>query len=300
VGDILNKFVWTILNLNGSVTSATSLAPNIAGFAYISPNGDQIFAQQGRPDTVYVAPQAHLTGYDSANMPIYGPLIKGEPVSINHAHGEPFGTFLASDPTSGGITVVFDQNVNHDVPGKTPAFHLGGILPGGTSFAWTAMPQKDIAWTDGDGNFPAADLANMAQEGSEVHALGREIFAMYAGNYSAWGCQFFHYHEDGLFIGQFGYMTSFSATPNGQDAWGINGIPNVATGENKAPGFCGDVGVFKLFRVGNRIKIIHGDESYFPGLHEWDISGLDTITELSATGPMGSTLTLRTNVGRDR
>ncbi|MCU1321253.1 MAG: repeat containing protein [Acidobacteriaceae bacterium] len=292
VGDILNKFVWTILNPNGSVTSAHELMPNIAGFSYISPNGDQIFVQQGRATTGYVFPRSHLTGYDSANMPLYGPLDKGVPVTIDHAHGEPLGTFLVSDPTSGGITAVYDPNVNHDVSGKTPAFHLGGILPGRTSFAWTAMPQKDIAWTDGDGSFPAADLSHLAQEGSEVHTVDREIFAMYAGNYAAWGCQFFHYHEDGLFIGQFGYMTRFSATPNGQDSWGINGIPNVATGENKAPGFCGDVGVFKAFRVGTHIKIIHGDESYFPGLHEWDISGLDTITELSATGAMGSTLTL--------
>jgi hypothetical protein len=293
VGDILNKFVWTILNPNGSVTSAQVLTPNISGFAYLSPNGDQIFVRQGRQTTGYLFPRSHVIGYDSAKMPVYGPLDRGVPVVIDHAHGEPLGTFLVSDPTGGGITAVYDQNVNHDVSGKTPAFHLGGILSAGTSFAWTAMPQKDIAWTDGDGSFPAADLSHLAQEGSEVHSVGREIFAMYAGNYAAWGCQFFHYHEDGLFIGQFGYMTKFSATPNGQDAWGINGIPNVATGENKVPGFCGDVGVFKAFRVGTHIKIIHGDESYFPGLHEWDISGLETITTLSATGAMGSTLILQ-------
>ncbi|MBB5062436.1 hypothetical protein [Granulicella mallensis] len=293
VGDIMNKFVWTILNSNGSVTAAKSLATNIYGWTTMSPNGDQMYVQRGGPKTRYTFARYPLTGYDSENMPVYGALVNGQTIAVDHAHGEPWNSALASDPTSGGITAVFDQNVNHDVPGSTPAYHLGGVLPGGASFAWTAMPQKDIAWADGDGNFPSADLARMAAEGGDVHSVGKEIFAMYAGNYSAWGCQFFHYHEDGLFIGQFGYMTKFSATPNGQDAWGINGVPNVATGEKKVPGFCGDVGAFKAFQVGTHIKIIHGDESYFPGLHEWDVSGLETITELTATGVLGHTVTLQ-------
>jgi hypothetical protein len=239
-----------------------------------------------------------LNGFDAKNMPVW----TGTPTLVAtihavHANGDPITTArlgITQGPTTAGIYVVYDQDLNTDVSGVTPAFHLGGFKAGASGFTWKAMLQTDMAWPNGHGDFPAADLSRMASEGGTITEVGNEIFTMYAGNYAPTGaCQFTHYHTNGLFVGQFGYMQKFSATANGNNSWGVNGVPSPLLGENKVPGFCGDVGDFQAFSVGSHIKVIHPDESVFHGLHEWDISYLDTITELSATGALGATLTLQ-------
>jgi hypothetical protein len=198
-------------------------------------------------------------------------------------------------PTDDGTYVVFDQTVNLDVKGDVPAFHLGGIKPGNSNtFLWRAMPQKDVAWPTGDGEFPSADLSKLASEGGTVASIGNEVFAMYAGNYAPTGaCQFVHYHSDGMFIGQFGYMQSFSASPNGENSWGVNGVPSPLLGEQKAPGFCGDVGDFQAVKVGDEIKILHPDEAVFHGLHEWSIQHSNAIMEMNGTGAAGDFIVLK-------
>ena len=293
-GNQSGRTAWSILNPNGSVTmEVMPTNSNLFGYTRMSPNGDQVAPTTNGivPNTVNL-PIYHLTGYDSMNMPTYGPATALATVAVNHANGEPQGQ-ITSDLTADGALVMFEQNKNSSVAGTPPVFHLGAAHAGSTSYDWKAYPEKDFAWADGNGYFPKANLSNIASEGGEIHVSDNEIFTMFAGNYAPWGCQFMHYHSDGMFIGQFGYLTQFSGTKNGLNGYGVDGISNSVTGEYKVPGFCGDVGVFKALRVGNNIKILHPDESYYHGLHEWDISGLDTITEVTGTGILGSTVILQ-------
>jgi hypothetical protein len=237
---------WNLLHPDGSVT--TEQEKNFY-WPRLDRSGDYL------KNPGYTAPNlkiysASLNGYDAQNMPEW--VQTPSPISTIHAlhtNGDPI-TFdrlgIAQGPTTAGMYVIYDQNVNKDVRGTTPAFHLGGFKAGASEFTWKAMPESDAAWPNGNGEFPAADLSLMASEGGTVTAVGNEIFAMYAGNYAPTGaCQFTHYHTDGLFIGQFGYMQKFSATPNGENSWGVNGVPSPLLGENKIPGFCGDVGDFQ-------------------------------------------------------
>jgi hypothetical protein len=291
-GDVFNNRAWNFLHADGSVTSEQE---NDFFWPRINSSGGYISPGYKAPD-IKINSFA-INGYDANDMPLWSKVPTSmATIHAVHANGDPitFGRLgITQGPTRAGIYVVYDQNVNTDVAGATPAFHLGGFKAGASEFTWKAMKQRDMAWPNGNGDFPAADLSFMASEGGTIAAAGNEIFTMYAGNYAPSGaCQFTHYHTDGLFIGQFGYMQKFSASVNGGNSWGVNGVPSPLLGENKVPGFCGDTGDFQAFSVGSHIKVIHPDESVFHGLHEWDISHLDTVTELSATGAMGTTLTL--------
>jgi hypothetical protein len=291
--DTLGRLAWNLLHPDGSVT--TEQEKNFY-WPRVAPSGNYVTPAYKSPDMkIYsVSPN----GYDAQNMPAWATTTPPiATIRALHANGDPI-TYgrngITPGPTTAGIYVTYDQAVNADAAGMTPAFHLGGFKAGGSGFTWKAMPQKDMAWPNGNGDFPAADLSRLASAGGTTTEVGNEIFTMYAGNGSPTGsCQFTHYHTDGLFIGQFGYMQKFSATPNGENSWGVNGVPSPLLGENKVPGFCGDVGDFQAFSVGSHIKLIHPDEAVFHGLHEWDISHLDSIMELSATGPFGATLTLQ-------
>jgi hypothetical protein len=299
-GDKLGNLAWNLLHSDSSVT--TEQEKNLS-WPRVDPSGNYV-----RPD--YKSPNMKFysftfNGYDAQNMPTWA-TTPGLVATIHvlHVNGDPVPHTrlgITPAPTTAGVYVVYDTDVNRDVPGSTPAFHLGGFTAGASAFIWRAMPQKDMAWPNGNGDFPSADLSHLASEGGTVTAVGNEIFTMYAGNGSPTSaCQFTHYHTGGLFVGQFGYMQKFSATPSGENSWGVDGVPYPLQGENKVPGFCGDVGDFQAFSVGSHIKLIHPDESTFHGLHEWDISGLDTITELSATGVLGATLTLHSSPQKPR
>ena len=289
--DMLGNRAWNLLHADGTVTTEqenTFFAPRV------DPSGDYTSPSYKSPDLkIY---HSSIDGYDARDMPLWLPPTLIATIHAVHGNGDPISFSrlgITQGPTTAGIYVAYDQNVNTDVAGAAPAFHLGGFKAGASGFTWKAMLQRDMAWPNGNGDFPAADLSRLAGEGGTITEVGNEIFTMYAGNGSPTGaCQFTHYHTNGLFVGQFGYLQKFSATANGDNSWGVNGIPSPLLGENKVAGFCGDVGGFQAFSVGSHVKVIHPDESVFHGLHEWDISYLDTITALGASGAMGTTLIL--------
>jgi len=86
---------------------------------------------------------------------------------------------------------------------------------------------------------------------------------------------FSQYWDDGLFISQFGQN---NVSPSNQA--GAAGFSSNNTAADMIMGPDGNLYVFNT------------DEAQHSGLHVWKVTGLDTIHEISASGTLGSTITL--------
>jgi hypothetical protein len=236
-----------------------------------------------------------LAGYDANHTPILlAPSSAGIMPKLNHAAGQPnvnVGNLYAS-PTTSGVYPLFDGNANTAAPVGSPKFHLAGVRVGSTVPIWTALREADISETDGESQFPAVDLTRSAQGGTMSYAIGNDIFAEFNGNGSAWGCQFWHYADDGTALGQFGYQPSIAPATTFQLGYSQN-TPLGATGQWKVPGYCGDQGQFKVERVGENYVTYTGDESYIHGIHFYMITNLSSVTKMSSSGVLGSTVVLQ-------
>ena len=210
-----------------------------------------------------------------------------------HRNGDPVPqTQRFTDwPSNHSIIPVFDIEKNPDVASGGMAFHLGGLPVNGTQLKWMTMPEKAISFTDGDGSFPAADMRGIAQMGINAWTMDDNIFAFQNGNGTPWSCQFYHFKDDGLFVGQFGFQTS-SEYPTKNAAWKLTGFPQKGTEQPLAPGECIDESHVNGVRVSGDYYIYLGDESYHKGIHRWRVSNLKSFGELSASGQLGTLLVL--------
>ena len=282
---------WNILNTNGSVTSEATTWY----WPWISPSGTYVNPAYTSPTQSFWT--YSVTSYDAANMPVFGTGTVFAHATSVLANGDPQGigrTQVTPGPTTGGTYALFGPNMpNTSYAGTTNPFHLGGFKSGDTAFRWETMAEKDIAWPTGDGDFPAANVTGASTTGGNVQAVGNYIIAFIGGNGTpASFCQFMLYNNEGLFIGQYGYMQRFSATPTGLNSWGVNGVTQDGLFENKSPGTCGDMNYFQAGLNGNNIETFVGDESAYHGLQEWTVSNLSSITEISCTTTQGSTCTM--------
>ena len=118
--------------------------------------------------------------------------------------------------------------------------------------------------------------------GTGVWASGENIVTSYSGQNQSYANTFMHYWDDGLFVSEFGQG-------NNTDQFMTQALPG-ASGNNLSsimvPAPNGDLYVFNT------------DEFEHAGLHVWQISGLDTIHEISASGTLGgSTISLADSTG---
>ncbi len=187
-----------------------------------------------------------VTGFDAEGFPQWDSGTPIARVAPDLAKGNPFPWCNGSDcdmsPSDGGIIPVFAGNgMNKIVSSGEPAFHLGGLPTGGNSLEWQAMPEKPIEYPDGHGTYSALRNANY---GFETRTLHHDIFAGLNGNWMLFSCQFYHYRDDGLLVGQFGWR--------GEDQYrGMSlGRPDPWNGQPLAPGFCGNIVMFKMVQVG--------------------------------------------------
>jgi hypothetical protein len=211
-----------------------------------------------------------LSGFDPAGNPIWsaatsiataGPLAAQDP----YYHDVPLvaGVNEASAPiTDGGIVVSFN-------PGNSTGFHLGGIRLGAQGWQWRASPSGSWA-LDSAGNVLSRDgtyeLGRGVQyPGNVAVAAGAEIIYGYHGE--AWNGgeadQWMHFHEDGLFIGQFG-----------QPAY------PAANREEARPETAGNAFSPQLVNFDGTLYLWHNDESVHGGVHRWRIDGLKEMQEL--------------------
>jgi len=83
-----------------------------------------------------------------------------------------------------------------------------------------------------------------------------------------------HFDENGLFLGQFGQL---STRPVAASQEGLSGNAFSPT----------------LVRDGPQLYLYHNDESSHGGVHRWRIDGWNDLIELKGAGPTGSTIVLR-------
>lgn len=208
-----------------------------------------------------------LSGFDGSGNPIWG-----SPASLGSA---PFGSsYLNSDPfnyrfpqLSGDLVISYDAD-----RGRT-GFHLGAVKQGSSQWLWKALPTA--GGFDGYGNFDSW----CEYGGNHVMTSGRNIFAGAHGEFYqdiGQANQFFHYYDNGLFIGQFGNPM----------------LPGVSI---NAPGASGNAFSPVLVEAAGNVYMYHNDE-WSRGSHRWKPANLGSIAELSSPvlqgqAPAGTTNT---------
>jgi hypothetical protein len=218
--------------------------------------------------------QRRFSGLDAGGAPQWAPFALLAQVSSLQS-GDPF---YQDVPRIAGINDPTYPQSTRDIvisfsPGKAAGFHLGGIVPGKDGWLWRASPSGSWA-LDGDGNITPRDgryeIANDVQyPGNIVTVSGSNVIFGYHGEgwRSQEADQWIHYHDDGLFIGQFG-------TPG---VW----VPSPARATAVA-GFAGNAFTPQLVTVAGQVYLWHNDESGHGGVHRWWLKGADTLREFEA------------------
>jgi hypothetical protein len=139
-------------------------------------------------------------------------------------------------------------------------FHIGGIKPGATKFLWQASPSGLM---DGLGTYD-----NNCEYAGFMHmATGRHILFQLHGEF--WrgqeANQFFHFFDNGLFVGQFGQ-------PN---LYGVRGDGSAVPGE------AGNSFSPSVVDMNGEIYMYHNDESGHSASHRWHLVGAQNIQEFS-------------------
>jgi hypothetical protein len=220
------------------------------------------------PLTCYSAP---LTGFDSANNPVWGSAALLASTVLTAANPLPLTTYpMRTEVTASGVVIDFDGN--HFDAG----YHLGGIALGGTTFKWQASPSSTgTYWFPQDGHFDMGNGVNYA--GNYAGVLGRNIIYGYHGE--LWGggeaSQWVNYLDNGLMVGRFG-------------TYG-----NINTLNGATPGFAGNSFYWSLVTgPDGNVYLYHGDEANHGGTNRWLITGWDAIAEMNGTAAVGSTVNL--------
>lgn len=252
-------------------------------YTTLYPNGDL-----RRPDisggvqTIY---NRRLTGFDASGNPQWAPetVLASAPAGAQTPHyrwkfAGPAGPQFPL--TASNVVVSFDQSVSEGDPGVNTGMHLGGMLAGGASWRWQASPAASVVdfyvSAQQNGAYCIGDNTNYG--GNKVLAAERHVIYGYHGE--GWrnqqANQFTHFHDDGLFIGQFG-------VPN----------PNTVA----MVGVAGNSFSSALVRAAGNWYLYHNDESNHGGVHRWRIDGLGSIVEQAGSGVFAggsTTITLST------
>lgn len=180
------------------------------------------------------------------------------------------------------------QVTDRDCPAATvPAYHLGGVLVGGNKAQWHAELEANVEYptllNDPPGSDrpfapPSRKVNNLGlyskyvprvgkqNMGVAVHSIDNSIFTLVNGNWQQFSCQFYHYTDDGMFVGQFGWR--------GDDA---SSVPSYQIAEALAPGYCGNPQTFSVVKVRRDYYVYVTDEGYRAGIQRWHIVNTDSI-----------------------
>jgi len=214
-----------------------------------------------------------LTGFDGSGNPTWGAATN---LAVTSGGARYPGSF--SGPTGPRFPITSSNlMVSFNSDKGTGGMHLGAAPVGGTTWKWLASPAVATAYYETyagqDGTFSQGNGVQYA--GNQVHASGRNIVYGYHGEFYNGGQanQFMHFRDDGLFLGQFGTVSSSAIT-------------------EANPGQGGNSFSLSLVKVGAETYFWNNDESNHAGVHRWRFTGLNNVGELSASGTPGSTLAL--------
>lgn len=240
------------LTLNGSVRR---------GNVFV--NGEEL-----PPDAQTRFDEKPLLGFDAENNPLWGkyknlasaPVTNKDPAIRCCSFGNP-----RMPETSSGILISFD-------PTKNNGWHLGGVRRGGTNWLWKASPAvTSNVPLDGLGSFGIGDGVNYP--GNSVFTSGKNVIFGYHGEFwnNTQACQFMHFYDNGLFVGQFG------ETGQGHESF-----------EGVVAGRAGNSAFSYVTEVKGKVYLWANDESQH-GPQRWLLEGTQTIREATATGTLGQT-----------
>jgi len=238
----------------------------------------ELYGPPGGGWTSQIAYQEDFQGYDTNAWPVLGspyPIASApNTVTANPVDPEGFfgwGMMMYPEPTSNGMVMTYNTIASTTEPNH----HIGGVPLNGTYWSWKASPGGLITSPDGHGTFP--DIQSFGgHNGIAVLVEGSNVFEGYDGQYGSFSSQWMHWNQDGLLIGQFGHPAHGNA-PDGT-LW---------------PEAAGNIATMGTASANGNIYLYNSDESYHPGIHQWTISGLDTIHELAGSSSIGGTVILQ-------
>lgn len=218
------------------------------------------------PNSQALFEERRLTGFDRDNNPTWGeyrtlasaPVTEKDPATRCCSLGD-----FRMPSTSSDVLISFDQTKNN-------GWHLGGVRKGGTDWLWKASPSViSSVPLDGLGSFVVGD--GVHYPGNSVYASGKNVVFGYHGEFwnDTQACQFMHFYDNGLFVGQFG------ETGMGHETF-----------EGPVPGRAGNSAFSALAEVGGKVYLWTNDESQ-NGPQRWLLDGTQTIRETSAVGTLG-------------
>ena len=277
-----DKPVLVELSTAGVLREVQRLPDQAAGRSpwVLHANGELGYAaDEAARQTVY---RLRLEGFDAAGNPRWATTptaVASVPVTATSPHHR-MGVFSGSSGprypiTSSGRVIFFNPGIS-----GPDGFHLGAVEQGGTQWAWQASPSAPL---DGRGSFQTRSVDPGIQYGGNVAmAAGRSVVYGYHGEFYTdrgngrvgQANQFMHFHDSGLFVGQFG-------------------VASTRGGPAPEPGLSGNAFSPTLVRAAGRTYLYHNDESTWGGVHRWWLKGAEDIVELSATGSQGARLELR-------
>ena len=252
-----------------------------------------------------------LTGFDSNNNPVYGPVETIASWSFVE-NTQPFpqaswaGGIAGSnfEPTTGGVYAIARWST-YDSTKTTNFPHIGGVLPSRSTYLFTVNPEVCSTSFLTNGSYPCSN--GSGNLGTGILTEGRHIVSAYGSQDSAWEPQYWHYWEDGMLIGQFGPQMmddGTSTVTNGtrssrlsaairsrfdpKRGWQGEQSLDLGHGEN--------MGYAKLIGVNGDLYMHIVSEFYQVPSQIWHISRLSSLHEIAGTGSMGSSVKLATQL----
>jgi hypothetical protein len=195
--------------------------------------------------------------------------------------------------TKSNYVVFFDPAVGGDTSAGFPTslinegFHLGATQPGWLGMhvpSWVASPSGPL---DGKGTFQTwDDDRKINYGGSNVWAVDDHVVYGYHGEFYkdlptgrvGQANQVMHFHEEGLFIGQFGKTLL------------VNDPDSAFASPERAGNALSNI----LVRAdADSMYWYHNDESHHAGVHRWRIGNLGSVKILAGQGQLNSSITLQ-------
>ncbi|HTB67115.1 MAG TPA: hypothetical protein VK727_12870, partial [Steroidobacteraceae bacterium] len=260
------RYVRGLAAYNSGATATVLYENGDLGFARVGANSQSVYRQT-------------LMSFDSANNPVWQLL----PHEVGSAPLTPDAPSAAGriPLTSSNALIVLDPSVSGTKGDRSTHFHLGAIEFGSRSWLWKASPVGTI---DEPGAFQTRAIDGTVNYGGDnVWAAGHHIVYGYHGEgftdpsngRAGEANQFIHFHDDGLFIGQFGVPSTRVTAPAPAAGVGGNSFSNI------------------LIEDHSRLFWYHNDESQHGGVHRWTIDNLASVAEMVGTGRPGGTIELR-------
>ena len=252
--------------VSGSGVRPTGVYPNGTNnynWVSMNPNGDQSVVAASDAKW-YVYPR---TGFDGGGNPTYGPIVTIGYASDGSTNPVP-RTGSANGPgqttvSSNNIIISLDTSLNN-------GFHLGGVKVGGTGWLWQASPSGTL---NNDGHFEIG--GGLTYPASGLVSIDNQVVYGYHGEFfrnQAQAAQYFHYLDDGLFVGQFGESNL-----------------GHQVGEGAIPGYAGNNTCPTMSKAAGSYYIYANDESSH-GLQRWQMVNAQSVRELNGSGALGGSI----------